>query len=347
MKKILVTGGAGFIGSNLVKYLIDKKKCNVMVIDKLTYASSLESLKLLKNIKNFSFKKIDICKEFELEKIFKEFKPEYIMHLAAESHVDNSIKNSRNFVQTNVMGTYNLLNISLKYWHSLDKKYSNKFRFLHVSTDEVYGSLKLKDKLFTEKNPYLPNSPYSASKAGSDHLVRSWNKTYNFPSIITNCSNNYGPFQHPEKFIPVVIINALKKRKIPIYGNGFQIRDWIHVDDHVEALYKTLVNGRLGETYNIGSNKEIRNIDLAITICGLIDQIKKNDMYSHSDLITYVEDRKGHDFRYALNSKKIKKELQWAPKVKFSEGLKKTVMWYNKNHLWIDHFNNKKKKFIK
>lgn len=348
MKRILVTGGAGFIGSNLVKFLIDEKKYHVCVVDKLTYAGSLKSLDAIINKNRLVFYKVDIADEKKIIEVFQKYKPDSIFHLAAESHVDRSINNSKNFIKTNIIGTYTLLEVSLNYWKNLNKKNINKFKFIHVSTDEVYGSLSLKQKLFSEKNKYYPNSPYSASKASSDHLVRAWYKTYELPCIITNCGNNYGPYQHPEKFIPVIIKNAFQKKTIPIYGNGFQVRDWIHVSDHVKALHKILLKGSIGETYNIGANNEIKNLSLAKLICRYVKETNEETEFNYAKLLTSVTDRKAHDFRYAISSLKLRKQLKWFPEIELSEGLKNTVLWYKNNTLWLDQFNkNSIKKKLK
>ena len=324
--KILVTGGAGFIGSTLINYLIDKGHV-VLNIDSLTYAGNLQNIITKKKSKNYFHEKIDISKKKKISEIMQSYKPDSVVHLAAESHVDNSINNPGLFIKTNILGTYNLLESAMMYW-SLNENFS-KFRFLHVSTDEVYGSLN-KNKRFTEKSPYSPNSPYSASKASSDHLVRAWNKTYNLPTLITNCSNNYGPRQFPEKLIPVIIAKAISNQTIPIYGNGKNIRDWLYVEDHVEALFKVLLKGKIGKTYNIGSECEIKNIDLANKICNILDKIKPKKN-SYKNQISFVKDRLGHDLRYAINPELINKELGWKSKINFDEGLKKTIIWYLKN----------------
>lgn len=338
MTKVLITGGMGFIGTNLTRFLIEKK-LNVLVVDKLTYAASISSHSDLNKSEYYNFKKIDICNRSEVSDLIKEFKPDKIMHLAAESHVDNSIINPDAFIHSNILGTYYLLNSSLEYFNGLTNHRSKNFRFIHISTDEVYGSLNDNEEPFSEKNKYKPNSPYSASKASSDHLVRAWHKTYNLPTIITNCSNNYGPFQHPEKLIPVVIKNALEHKEIPVYGNGQQIRDWLHVSDHVEALYRIISDGNIGETYNIGANNEIKNIELIKIICEYIDHIRPSQkLGTYKSLIKYVEDRKGHDIRYSINSKKISNELGWFPRVDFKLGISNTVKWYINNNNWIKNF---------
>tara|TARA_Y100001970_G_scaffold233393_1_gene290937 strand:- start:29 stop:1027 length:999 start_codon:yes stop_codon:yes gene_type:complete len=330
--KILITGGAGFIGSSLINLLIQKGH-KVINIDSLTYAGNLKNLNFVEKHKNYFFIKSNICNKTKILEIFKKYNPNAIMHLAAETHVDNSIGKPNTFIRTNINGTYNLLEAVRNF---LSKKNKNfKFKFIHISTDEVYGSLASIGK-FNEKTPYSPNSPYSASKAASDHLVRAWYKTYKLPTIITNCSNNYGPRQFPEKLIPVIISRAIKNKQIPIYGKGKNIRDWIHVQDHVDALYKILVKGKIGKTYNIGSENEISNIDLAKKICTLLDEIKPKKN-SYKKQLAFVKDRLGHDYRYAINSNLIKKELAWKPKIKFNDGLKKTIKWYLKNHSYLKY----------
>lgn len=335
-KSILITGGAGFIGSAVIRYILNNSNFKIINIDKLTYASNLSSLKNYEKNKNYIFKKIDICNQKKMKGIFKKYEPQLVMHLAAETHVDRSINSADSFIKTNIIGTYNLLEISKEYFQNLKIKYKKKFRFHHVSTDEVYGDLKKKSSPADEEFKYSPSSPYSASKASADHLVRSWFRTYKFPIIISNCSNNYGPYQFPEKLIPLIILNALEKKKLPVYGNGQQIRDWLYVDDHAEALFKIITKGKVGETYNIGGNNQIKNINVVKIICNILDKIKplniKNKKYS--DLIVYVKDRPGHDKRYAIDIKKIKKQLKWRPKESFETGIYKTIKWYiNKNNL--------------
>ncbi len=339
MSKILVTGGMGFIGTNLIKFLINKKQTNVLVLDKVTYAANINSHQDLVKNDFYKFVKVDICDVSALRNAILQYKPDKIMHLAAESHVDNSINSPGAFIYSNIIGTYNLLKVSLEYYSQLDDSQSKGFRFHHISTDEVYGSLKDTEDSFNEKNQYNPNSPYSASKASSDHLVRAWNKTYKLPTIITNCSNNYGPFQHPEKLIPVIIKHALEHKDIPVYGNGLQIRDWLHVNDHVDALYCVLNKGIIGETYNIGANNEVKNIELINTICELIDQIKPSKkLNTYKSLIKHVEDRKGHDIRYAINSSKVNNNLDWYPKINFKDGIVDTIKWYLENNNWLKDF---------
>ena len=330
--KILITGGAGFIGSSLINLLIQKGH-KVINIDSLTYAGNLKNLNFVEKHKNYFFIKSNICNTTKIIEIFKKYNPNAIMHLAAETHVDNSIGKPNTFIRTNINGTYNLLEAARNFLSKKDKNF--KFRFIHISTDEVYGSLGSIGK-FNEKTSYSPNSPYSASKAASDHLVRAWYKTYKLPTIITNCSNNYGPRQFPEKLIPVIISRAIKNKQIPIYGKGKNIRDWIHVQDHVDALYKILVKGKIGKTYNIGSENEISNIDLAKKICTLLDEIKPKKN-SYKKQLAFVKDRLGHDYRYAINSNLIKKELEWKPKIKFNDGLKKTIEWYIKNRSYLKY----------
>ena len=331
---IIVTGGAGFIGSALIRYLINNTDHKILNIDKLTYAVNQTSLDSVKNNKNYSFKKEDITNKEKIYQIFEDFQPDLIFHLAAESHVDNSIKTPLEFVNTNVYGTAVMLESAHNFWNKCAKIKKETFRFLHISTDEVYGSLK-PNEFFYEDSSYDPSSPYSASKAGSDHLVRAWIKTYGFPAMVTNCSNNYGPYQNYEKLIPLVIINDLKEKKIPIYGNGLQTRDWLFVDDHVEALYKVMIQGSLGETYNIGGNNQKTNVEVVDQICELLDgkiNLPTHGSSSHKNLIEFVNDRPGHDARYAMNITKISNELDWLPRTSFKTGIDKTVNWYIDNY---------------
>ncbi len=338
--KFLVTGGAGFIGSAVVRNILNKTNHMVINIDKLTYAGNLESLKSVENLANYSFHEIDICNKNQIYDLINHFKPTHIMHLAAESHVDRSIDGPEDFIKTNIYGTYSLLEATRKYLKTAPELVNESFRFHHISTDEVFGDLDESDQLFNEFTPYDPSSPYSASKAASDHLVRAWNKTYNIPTLITNCSNNYGPYHFPEKLIPHVILNALNGKKLPIYGNGQQIRDWLYVDDHADALYHVITRGRVGETYNIGGNNEKTNLEVVHSICEILDELvpnKSNDSNHFKDLITFVPDRPGHDKRYAIDSTKIQKELNWKPSESFDSGLRKTIKWFIENREWWEN----------
>ncbi|WP_256350157.1 dTDP-glucose 4,6-dehydratase [Enterobacter sp. ENT03] len=335
--KIIVTGGAGFIGSAVVRHIIKNTENQVLNIDKLTYAGNLESLEEVENNENYTFEKVDICDSDALTRIFNEFQPDLVMHLAAESHVDRSIDGPGDFIQTNIIGTYQLLEVSRKYWSGLNDNKKLKFRFHHISTDEVYGDLEGEDDLFTENTPYAPSSPYSASKASSDHLVRAWNRTYNLPTVITNCSNNYGPYHFPEKLIPLTILNALKGKPLPVYGNGMQIRDWLYVEDHARALYCVATTGVIGETYNIGGHNEKANISVVKMICELLEELrpeKPEGIEKYEDLITFVQDRPGHDVRYAIDASKIEQELGWKPTETFESGIRKTVQWFLQNPTW-------------
>ncbi|NNC90696.1 MAG: dTDP-glucose 4,6-dehydratase, partial [Akkermansiaceae bacterium] len=333
--KILVTGGAGFIGSNLVRMLLEEKGCEVVNVDKLTYAGNLESLAGLENHDGYRFEQVDLCDAKALQGVWDRHQPDAVMHLAAESHVDRSIDGPGEFIQTNVVGTYNLLQGALEYFRNLSAGKREAFRFLHVSTDEVYGSLGPGDPAFSETTAYDPHSPYSASKASSDHLARSWNDTYGLPVLVTNCSNNYGPYQFPEKLIPVVLLNALGGKEIPVYGKGENVRDWLYVKDHAEALHAVLTKGRVGETYNIGGDNERRNIDLVRMICAILDGLRpRDDGKKYEEQITFVTDRPGHDLRYAIDASKIKGELGWAPREGAESGMTKTVQWYLDNEPW-------------
>ncbi len=335
--KILVTGGAGFIGSAVIRNIINCTEDSVINLDKITYAGNLDSLSTIQDNDRYSFEKVDICNRAELDRVFKEHKPDAVMHLAAESHVDRSIDGPAAFIETNIIGTYQLLEATREYWNLLDGSRKSDFRFHHISTDEVYGDLVGPEELFTENTPYAPSSPYSASKASSDHLVRAWQRTYGLPTIITNCSNNYGPYHFPEKLIPLVILNAIRGRSIPVYGNGMNIRDWLYVEDHASALYKVISEGVIGETYNIGGYNEISNIDVVRTICSLLEKLVPNKPIGvnyYEDLITYVKDRPGHDTRYAIDATKIQNELNWTPIETFESGIRSTVMWYLDNKAW-------------
>jgi dTDP-glucose 4,6-dehydratase len=375
--KILVTGGAGFIGSAVVRHIIENTNDSVINVDKLTYAGNLESLTGISNNECYTFEQVDICNRTELDRVFNTHKPDAVMHLAAESHVDRSITGPAEFIQTNIVGTYNLLEAAREYWNTLESSAKIAFRFHHISTDEVYGDLphpadvksdwidgkngerSVKGKntsyltlnnsqglpLFTEQTSYAPSSPYSASKASSDHLVRAWLRTYGFPTIVTNCSNNYGPYHFPEKLIPLVILNALEGKNLPIYGKGDQIRDWLYVEDHARALYKVVTEGVVGGSYNIGGHNEKQNIEVVQTICKILDEIAPSEarnvkckdgspLTTYSSLITYVTDRPGHDRRYAIDSSKMSNELNWTPVETFETGLRKTVQWYLDNQQW-------------
>ena len=342
--KILVTGGAGFIGSAVVRHIIKNTQDIVVNVDKLTYAGNLESLAEVSENNRYYFEHADICDKAAMERIFATHQPDAVMHLAAESHVDRSITGPAAFIETNIVGTYVLLEAARGYWNELDADKKQTFRFHHISTDEVYGDLPHPDEvaagnvlpLFTEKTAYAPSSPYSASKASSDHLVRAWLRTYGFPTIVTNCSNNYGPYHFPEKLIPLVILNALEGKALPIYGKGDQIRDWLYVEDHARALYTVVTQGVVGETYNIGGHNEKKNLDVVHTICDLLDEIVPKEG-SYRDQITYVTDRPGHDRRYAIDAAKISDELGWKPQETFESGIRKTVEWYLSNTQWVEN----------
>ena len=347
--KILITGGAGFIGSAVVRHIIKKTHDSVVNVDKLTYAGNLESIKEVSDSDRYQFVQLDICDAEGLSRILNETAPDAIMHLAAESHVDRSITGPADFVQTNVVGTYTLLEATRQYWNSLHGEKKQAFRFHHISTDEVYGDLPHPDEtsgelpLFTETTPYAPSSPYSSTKAASDHLVRAWGRTYNLPVIITNCSNNYGPYHFPEKLIPLTILNALAGKPLPVYGNGAQIRDWLYVEDHAKALYLVVSQGKPGETYNIGGHNERKNIDVVKTICRILNEIvveKPEGIEDFTTLISFVVDRPGHDLRYAIDASKIQRELGWVPEESFESGIEKTINWYLNNEGWWKRVQN-------
>ncbi|MBD7978581.1 dTDP-glucose 4,6-dehydratase [Serpens gallinarum] len=355
--KILVTGGAGFIGSAVIRHIIRNTADSVVNLDKLTYAGNLESLAEISDSERYAFEHVDICNRAELDRVFRKHQPDAVMHLAAESHVDRSIDGPSAFIETNIVGTYCLLEASRQYWLGLDETRKAAFRFHHISTDEVYGDLEGPEDLFTETTSYAPSSPYSASKASSDHLVRAWRRTYGMPTLITNCSNNYGPYHFPEKLIPLIILNALEGKPLPIYGKGDQVRDWLYVEDHARALYKVVTEGEVGETYNIGGHNEKQNIEVVHTLCELLDEFRPVSsnakicgsdapvanqaaglaMSSYKDLITHVQDRPGHDLRYAIDASKIQRELGWTPEETFESGIRKTVEWYLNNPDWVAH----------
>ncbi|WP_286236065.1 dTDP-glucose 4,6-dehydratase [Vibrio fluvialis] len=335
--KILVTGGAGFIGSAVIRHILSNTQDSVVNVDALTYAGNLESLPNAQGNERYTFEHVDICNLEQLHRVFSQHKPDAVMHLAAESHVDRSIDGPAAFIQTNVVGTYNMLEAARAYWNTLDEVAKESFRFHHISTDEVYGDLEGTDDLFTETTSYEPSSPYSASKASSDHLVRAWLRTYSLPTIVTNCSNNYGPYHFPEKLIPLMILNAISGKALPVYGDGMQIRDWLFVEDHARALYKVVTEGEVGETYNIGGHNEKANIEVVKTICSLLEELvpnKPEGVESYQDLITYVTDRPGHDVRYAIDASKMERELGWMPDETFESGIRKTVEWYLNNKQW-------------
>lgn len=340
MKTFLITGGAGFIGSAVVRHICNMTTNNVINVDKLTYAGNLESLKDVTANNRYTFVQADVCNAESMAALFEKYQPDAVMHLAAESHVDRSIDGPADFIETNIVGTYTLLEAARNYWKALPEARKEAFRFHHISTDEVYGDLHGTDDMFTETTPYAPSSPYSASKASSDHLVRAWHRTYGLPVIVTNCSNNYGPYHFPEKLIPLMILNALAGKPLPIYGKGNQIRDWLYVEDHARALYKVVTEGKVGETYNIGGHNEKQNIEVVNAICELMDELapmhERGYPFNtkHASLITHVTDRPGHDLRYAIDASKIERELGWKPKETFETGLRKTVLWYLNNQAW-------------
>ncbi len=336
--KVIVTGGAGFIGSAVIRHLVENTNYSVANLDKLTYAGNLDSVAAVSSSDQYRFYQVDVCDCAALDKVFAEFQPDAVMHLAAESHVDRSIDGPAAFIETNIVGTYTLLESARSYWQALPAERKAAFRFHHISTDEVYGDLHGTDDLFTETTPYSPSSPYSASKASSDHLVRAWQRTYGLPTLVTNCSNNYGPYHFPEKLIPHMILNALAGKPLPVYGDGNQIRDWLYVEDHARALVKVVTEGEVGETYNIGGHNEKRNIEVVRTLCSLLEELaadqKPTGVAHYEDLITFVKDRPGHDVRYAIDASKIERELGWKPEETFETGLRKTVAWYLNNREW-------------
>ncbi|MBM7455579.1 dTDP-glucose 4,6-dehydratase [Oceanisphaera litoralis] len=340
MRKILVTGGAGFIGSAVVRHIIRHTPDAVVNVDKLTYAGNLQSVAEVAASSRYHFAKLDICDRAGLDALFGEHQPDAVMHLAAESHVDRSISGPAEFINTNIVGTYTLLEAARHYWNNLNEDRKAAFRFHHISTDEVYGDLHGTDDLFTETTPYAPSSPYSASKASSDHLVRAWLRTYGLPTLITNCSNNYGPCHFPEKLIPLVILNALEGKPLPVYGKGDQIRDWLYVEDHARALYEVVTSGEVGETYNIGGHNEKQNIEVVNTICNILDELVPSHLAPYASLIEHVVDRPGHDVRYAIDASKIEHKLGWKPAETFESGLRKTVQWYLANKEWVEQVKN-------
>ncbi len=338
--KILVTGGAGFIGSAVVRHVIQNTHDEIVNVDKLTYAGNLNSLTPVSASERYAFCQLDICDPESLRDVFNTHQPDAVMHLAAESHVDRSIDGPGEFILTNIVGTYTLLDIAREYWSKLPSEKQQGFLFHHVSTDEVYGDLGGSEDFFTEQSSYDPSSPYSASKASSDHLVRAWHKTYGFPIVVTNCSNNYGPYHFPEKLIPHIILNALQGKALPVYGDGSQIRDWLYVEDHARALYKVISEGAVGETYNIGGHNEKRNLEVVQSICSILEELAPDNTHSANSgagfesLIEFVKDRPGHDLRYAIDASKIEKTLGWTPEEDFTSGLYKTVAWYLENESW-------------
>ena len=340
---LLITGGAGFIGSALIRHLIQNTDERVVNLDKLTYAGNLQSLAAVADSPRYTFEQADICDRAALERIFAKHQPRAVMHLAAESHVDRSIDSAGEFIHTNIVGTFTLLEAARAYWGSLNDAQKAAFRFHHISTDEVYGDLHGTSDLFTETTPYAPSSPYSASKASSDHLVRAWQRTYGLPTLITNCSNNYGPCHFPEKLIPHIILNALSGKPLPVYGDGSQIRDWLYVEDHARALYQVVTQGKVGETYNIGGHNEKTNLEVVRTVCALLEELapeKPAGVAKYENLITFVKDRPGHDARYAIDATKIARDLGWQPQETFDTGIRKTVVWYLENRDWWQNVLN-------
>lgn len=335
MNKLFITGGAGFIGSAVIRQYIEETDVTVINVDKLTYAGNLESLGEYRSHPRHRFEQVDICNRQDIDALFQQHKPDAIMHLAAESHVDRSIEGPAEFVQTNIVGTCNLLEAARAYWNELKREAKEHFRFHHVSTDEVYGDLEMEDSAFTEETPYDPSSPYSASKASSDHLVRAWNRTYGLPVVITNCSNNYGPYQFPEKLIPLMILNALEGKPLPIYGKGDNVRDWLYVEDHAQALRVVLAQGLPGRTYNIGGRSEKTNMEVVHTLCAHLDELVPDPKGPYQRLVQFVSDRPGHDRRYAIDDTRIAQELNWKPEENFDSGLAKTVRWYLDNLEWV------------
>lgn len=335
--KFLITGGAGFIGSALVRYIINQTRDRLVNVDKLTYAGNLESVASVSASERYSFERVDICNRQEIDRVFARYQPDAVVHLAAESHVDRSIDGPAAFVETNIVGTYTLLEAARGYWQRLDPAGRERFRFHQVSTDEVYGDLGEGERPFSEHSAYDPSSPYSASKAAADHLVRAWGRTYDLPVIISNCSNNYGPYHFPEKLIPLMILNAIEGKPLPVYGDGRQIRDWLYVEDHARALHLVATRGSIGETYNIGGRNEMANIDVVNMLCSLMQEIVPEELRvvdRYHDLITFVEDRPGHDKRYAIDAEKISRDLGWKPQESFETGLKKTITWFLENESW-------------
>ncbi len=339
-RTIIITGGAGFIGSSLIRRILSiYKNVKIINVDNLTYAGTVSRLKDIEENKNYRFEKVDICNRKSVEELFNKYLPDNIIHLAAESHVDHSIDGPSIFIQTNIVGTFNLLDISLQYWNSLEKNKKSKFLFQHISTDEVFGSLEFDNSVFSETSRYDPSSPYSASKASADHLVNSWNKTYNLPTIITNCSNNFGPYQYPEKLIPLSVIKILRNEDIPIYGKGDQVRDWLYVDDHTEALLKIMKHGSIGNTYNIGGDNQYSNLSVINMICEILEEVTgQKDL---KRLITFVKDRPAHDKRYAIDASKIRNEIGWLPKKDFKSALYETIIWYTENRAWWEKIIDK------